>query len=170
MDITTRYPSHESCQKKRYQTRKSCLIYNTSQITSCLRYRTTIRFVFFIHSLWSVGTTLISDTTQNPELSGFQLRMRIKTKQNGKQKLSKDRIKLHFCGLFNSLLVLFVYSWKHSVVLFCNTDKITSGQWLKPKSFINFFINFVVKTIQISRAKINHSWSLQSLIFLLGSC
>lgn len=154
MDITTRYPSHESCQKKRYQTRKSCLIYNTSQITSCLRYRTTIRFVFFIHSLWSVGTTLISDTTQNPELSGFQLRMRIKTKPNGKQKLSKDRIKLHFCGLLNSLLVVFVYSWKHSVVLFCNTDKITSGQWLKPKSFMNFLSISLLKPSRYPEPKL----------------
>ena len=98
MDITTRYPSHESCQKKRYQIRKSCLIYNTSQITSCLRYRTTIRFVFFIHSLWSVGTTLISDTTQNPELSGFQLRMRIKTTKR-KAKIEQRQNKITFLWL-----------------------------------------------------------------------
>ena len=98
MDITTRYPSHESCQKKRYQTRKSCLIYNTSQITSCQRYRTTIRFVFFIHSLWSVGTTLISDTTQNPELSGFQLRMRIKTTKR-KAKIEQRQNKITFLWL-----------------------------------------------------------------------
>ena len=56
----------------------------------------------FCTRVWSVGKPLVFDT-QNPEISGFQLRMRINTKPNCNQKLSEERIKMTFCWLVTSL-------------------------------------------------------------------
>ena len=56
----------------------------------------------FFTRLWSVGKPRLFDT-ENPEISGFQLRMRINTKPNCNQKLSEERIKMTFCWLITSL-------------------------------------------------------------------
>ena len=87
----------------------------------------------FCTCVWSVSKPLIFDT-ENREISGFQLRMRINTKSNCKQKWSEERIEMTF--LLASHQSTYVPE-KHSityrpytstenwnVVFFCNANKV----------------------------------------------
>ena len=112
----------------------------------------------FLTRFWYVQTALISET-QNPEISGFQLRMRINTKPNDKQKWSEERINWYFCWLVTSL----------PMYLKGIAVRQTINKWRKSKRAVVLLHRQESHLVSLFESKIKILFSQTTILFYLLS-